>query len=73
MNNVFQRQVDIQTLKDVPVADYSPQELVAFLTTAYPYDPLGALDALREKYMIGTILADRTRLLLEGLVDVTNE
>lgn len=67
MNNAFQRTVDIDSLRDKEVAAFTPEELVAYLTIAYPYDPLGALQWMRDSYVVGTVLGEQTRLLLEGL------
>lgn len=70
MQNVFQRNVSMDSLKDRELSDYSPSELVAFLTTAYPNDPIGALKYMRETYTVGTVLGSQTALLLEGMKGV---
>lgn len=70
MKNVFQRSVNIDELKGQDISDYNPSELVAFLTTAYPNDPMGALRYLRETYTVGTRLGSQTELLLEGMKGV---
>lgn len=67
MENIFQRNIDVSKLEGVDLSDYKPKELVAFLTTAYPYDPRGALQFLRENYMVGIRLGEQTELILEGL------
>ncbi len=67
MSNIFQRNINVESLKDVDVSDYSPKELVAFLTTAYPNDPRGALQFMRENYRVGIRLGEQTELILEGL------
>lgn len=73
MNNVFQRRVDVSSLKDVEVSDYTPKELVAFLTTAYPSDPIGALQYMRENYIVGIRLGEQTALILEGMRNVKTD
>jgi hypothetical protein len=70
MKNVFQRVYNMESLKEVEVSDYSPGELVSFLTTTYPNDPKGALQYMRENYLVGMRLGEQTALLLEGLNSV---
>ncbi len=71
--NVFTRNYNIQDLKDVPLADYTPQELVAFVTTKYPGDARGAIKAMRDNYEIGFILWSQTNTLLGGLEYATSQ
>lgn len=73
MNNVFQRRVDINSLKDKELSDYTPSELVAFLTTAYPHDPIGALQYMRENYVVGIRLGEQAALILEGMRNVKTD
>ena len=73
MKNVFLRVVNVQELKDKPLADYTPSELVAYLTHAFPGDPKGALKVLRDNYEVGSVLANTTSLLLEGLLNVKRD
>jgi len=67
MKNVFQRTVNLDELKDKPLSDYTPEQLVAYLTTYYKGDPKGALSNYERNHEIGFVLADQTRLLLKGL------
>lgn len=69
MKNVFERNVDVKSLRDKPLADFSPAELVAYLYHSYPKDPIGALKCLEDNFEIGSVLGGQTRLLLEGLPD----
>lgn len=70
MANVFTRNCDITKLKDKPLADYEPSELVAYLTVTYPGDPKGALKLLRQNYEVGFVLGETALILLEGLQSV---
>lgn len=70
MKNVYQRSIPMEGLKDKPVSDYSPEELVAFITTAYPGDPKGALKVYMDNLEIGYVLYEKTKVLLEGLQGV---
>lgn len=67
MKNIYQRNVDLSSLKGKPYGDYKPEELVAYLTTAYPGDPVGMLLQMQKNYEIGLVLAGQTKTLLEGL------
>ena len=67
MKNVFERSIDLDSLKDKPLSDYNPSELVAYLLKAYPGDPKGALKMLIENNEVGYVLGSRTEILLEGL------
>ena len=67
MNNVFQRTVDIQSLKRKLLSDYTPQELAAYLTTRFKGDPKGALTNFERNHEVGSVLARQTMLLLKGL------
>lgn len=69
MRSVFERRVDITNMKDMPLSAYRPEQLCAYLLRAYPNDPIGALRLMREKLEIGSVLAQSTRLLLEGVVN----
>lgn len=73
MSNVFTRNCDISELKDKPLADYTPRELVAYLTVAYPGDPKGALKVLRDNYEVGFVLGETSLMLLEGLQSVKSD
>ena len=70
MKNIFQRNISMDSLKDKELSDYIPSELVAFLTNAYPDDPMGALRYMRETYKVGQVLGQQTELLLEGVKGV---
>ena len=70
MKSVFERACDISKLEGVPLADYKPYELVAYVRRAYPGDPKGALKILRDNIEIGDILYSVTLTLLEGLDSV---
>ena len=71
--NIFQRVVNLDSIKDRDIAGYTPSELVAFLTTAYPNDPIGALRYMTESYKIGSVLSSQALLLLEGLESVKTD
>jgi hypothetical protein len=66
MKSVFERIVDLEAIKDIPLAEYSAKELCAYILHTYPKDPLGALNLMREKLEIGNVLGEQTELLLEG-------
>lgn len=70
MKNIFQRNISMDSLKGKELSDYTPSELVAFLTNAYPNDPMGALRYMRENYKVGEVLGQQTELLLEGVKGV---
>lgn len=70
MKNIFQRNISMDSLKGKELSDYTPSELVAFLTNAYPNDPMGALMYMRETYKVGEVLGQQTELLLEGVKGV---
>lgn len=70
MKNIFQRNISMDSLKGKELSDYTPSELVAFLTNAYPNDPIGALRYMRENYKVGEVLGQQTELLLEGVKGV---
>lgn len=70
MANVFVRNYNLEELKDKPLADYEPSELVAYLTVTYPGDPQGALKILRQNYEVGFVLGETAHILLEGLQSV---
>lgn len=65
--NIYERTYNVEDLKDKPLSDYEPGELVAYLLKAYPGDPRGALKMLRENYDVGFVLGESTLILLEGL------
>lgn len=67
MQNIFQRNISMDSLKGKELSDYTPSELVAFLTNAYPNDPMGALRYMRETYKVGQVSGQQTELLLEGV------
>ena len=67
MKNIFQRNISMDSLKDKELSDYTPSELVAFLTNAYPDDPIRYM---RETYKVGQVLGKQTELLLEGVKGV---
>ena len=70
MKNVYQRSYNLEDLKSKPISDYSAEELVALLTTAYPGDPIGALKIHLDNLEIGYVLYNKTKVLLEGLQGV---
>lgn len=70
MKNIFQRNISMDSLKGKELSDYTPSELVAFLTNAYPNDTMGALRYMRETYKVGEVLGQQTELLLEGVKGV---
>lgn len=72
MKNIFQRITNVEELKDKQLCDCTPSELVAFLTTTYPNDPMGALHYMRETYAVGSVLGSQAELLLEGMKGVTS-
>lgn len=71
--NVYQRSYELDRLKEKPKSDYSAEELVAFLTTAYPGDPIGALKIYMDNFEIGFVLYKKTKVLLEGLQGVKRD
>ena len=73
MKNIFQRRVDQESLVGVPLSDYTSAELVAYVTTAYPGDPIGALNMLANNYEIGSVLYNETKILVEGLRGVKRD
>lgn len=71
--NVYQRQYKLNQLKGKQIADYTSGELVSYCTTAFPGDPLGALESMRDNLEIGSILYGETKTLLEVLQDVKRD
>lgn len=70
MQSVFERVSKDDRLEGVPLADYEPYQLVAHLRRAYPGDPKGALEILKNNLEIGFVLYSVTLTLLEGLDSV---
>lgn len=64
--NLYER-IDISDKVGVPLADYKPEELVAFLVQKYPVAPMEKLDALKTNIEIGSVLYYQTNMLLRGL------
>lgn len=64
--NLYER-LDISDKAGVPLADYKPEELTAFLVQKYPVAPLEKLDALKTNIEIGRVLYHSTKMLLRGL------
>lgn len=64
--NLYER-LDISDKAGVPLADYKPEELTAFLVQKYPAAPLEKLDALKTNIEIGRVLYHQTKMLLRGL------
>lgn len=64
--NLYER-LDIGNKADVPLADYKPEELTAYLVQKYPVAPLEKLDALKSNIEIGSVLYYQTKMLLRGL------
>ncbi len=64
--NLYER-IDISDKAGVPLADYKPEELTAFLVQKYPVAPFEKLDALRHNIEIGQVLYYQTIMLLRGL------
>lgn len=64
--NLYER-LNISDKANVPLADYKPEELTAFLVQKYPVAPIEKLDALRTNVEIGQILYLQTKMLLRGL------
>lgn len=73
MKNIFQRCFDSDKLKDIPLSDYEPGELAAYVTKAYPGDSLGALKLLLDNHEIGSVLYNTTKVLVEGLQGVKRD
>ena len=68
MKSVFERIVNLDDVKDIPLAEYSPKELCAFILHTYPNDPVGAVKLMRENLEIGDVLGSQAQLLLEGFI-----
>lgn len=64
--NLYER-LDISEKAGVPLADYKPEELTAFLLQKYPAAPIEKLDALKTNIEIGHVLYNQTKMLLRGL------
>lgn len=64
--NLYER-IDISDKAGVPLADYKPEELTAFLIQKYPAAPMEKLDALKTNIEIGSVLYYQTMMLLRGL------
>ena len=73
MRNIFQRSTNLSKLENVPLSDYKPYELAAYVTKAYPGDPIGALNMLSDNHEIGTVLYTTTKILVEGLQGVKRD
>lgn len=71
--NVYQRRYKLTDLKDKPYADYTPEEMVSYCTTAFPGDPIGALNSMRDNLEIGNVLYSHTRTLLEVIQNVKRD
>jgi len=71
--NVFQRRYKLDDLKAKSFSDYTPGELVSYVTTVFPGDPIGALKSMRDTYEIGSILYGKTLTMLEVVVDATRK
>lgn len=70
MKLIFERMTDLKQLEGVPLADYKPTELCAYILKKYPGNPIRALECMCENMEIGNVLGEQTRVLLEGVVDV---
>lgn len=70
MKSVFERIVNLDEVRDIPLSEYSPKELCAFILRTYPNDPVGAIKLMRENLEVGDILGNQTQLLLEGYINV---
>ena len=70
MKSVFERVTKLEDIKDVPLMEYSPKELCAYIMSTYPHDPLGAIKVMRDNLIVGNVLGEQTQLLLEGYVNV---
>lgn len=64
--NLYER-LDIGNKVGVPLADFKPEELTAFLVQKYPKAPFEKLDALKANIEIGSVLYNQTKMLLRGL------
>lgn len=68
--NMFVRAVDLDAIKSVQLCDYSEEQLVAFLITNYPNDPIGALNTMITNLEVGSVLSGRVRVMLEAMRNV---
>lgn len=59
--------MDVDVLKDTPVNDMTPTELIVFLRKKYPGDSRGALQYMHEHQQIGNVLYNSVKLILEGI------
>lgn len=65
--DIFQRNKDnLKKDQGTELSDYTPVELTSYLLDKYPYDPVSRLDTMIHNNIIGTILGNRTRILLEA-------
>lgn len=64
--NLYER-IDVSSKAGIPLADYKPEELTAFLIQKYPTAPMEKLDALKTNIEIGSVLYNKTKMLLRGL------
>lgn len=67
MENVFTRRINLDELDGVPLSEYTPQQLVAYLCKNYPANPIGALNSMRDNFEVGFVLASQTKPILEVL------
>lgn len=70
MRSVFERVADGDNLDEVPLSDYEPYQLAAYMLRCYPGDPTGALKIYSDNHEIGDILYRTTLSLLEGFKSV---
>ena len=66
MKNVFINNVQLPE-ESVPLSDYTTEQLVAYLTSNYSGDPIGVLTNIYNNGEIGSILYQKTNLILEAM------
>lgn len=70
MRSVFERVAAEDVVEGIPVADYKPYQLAAYMLQHYAGDPVGALKIYYDDHDIGFVLYSTTKSLLEGFQSV---
>lgn len=65
--DVFIRTVDLKSLENKQTSDFTIEELVAYLLSKYPNDPLGALSIMSNNLEVGSVLSSRAKIILERI------
>lgn len=72
MASVFERLASMEVSSDVPLCDYKPYQLAAYVLKAYPNASIEALTNMRDNLEIGNVLYNTTFALLEGYLNDKN-